>query len=204
MRSSLFHRLETVLSKRKLTKFEKKKNCWAWLSNKSYKIFGSRCAKCLKYTFLFENIALKNFRLSCIVSTQDAYYIADTKSMTGARYNSLTCSLLVTNLYRISNRGRSPVDNDECSEGYVVKMNDCHPNASCVNTQGSRNWLCNPTYFGIGSICEGKFVIFRPRDLIMYVLLNVIKEHAEFVKQIFDTWEHKSLSPNTLRNYRHS
>ena len=50
----------------------------------------------------FWNIALKNFRLSCIVSTQDAYYIADTKSMTGARYNSLTCSLLVTNLYHIS------------------------------------------------------------------------------------------------------
>ena len=88
----------------------------------------------------FWNIALKNFRLSCIVSTQDAYYIADTKSMTGVRYNSLTCSLLVTNLYHISNRGRSPVDNDECSEGYVVKMNDCHPNASCVNTQGSRKF----------------------------------------------------------------
>ena len=83
-------------------------------------------------------------------------------------------------------------------------MNDCHPNASCVNTQGSRNWFCNPTYFGNGSICEGKFVIFRPRDLIMYVFLNVIKEHAEFVIQMFDKWKHKSLSPNTLRNYCHS
>ena len=82
-------------------------------------------------------------------------------------------------------------------------MNDCHPKACCVNTQGSHNCSCNPTYFGNGSICEGKFVIFRPRDLIMYVLLNVIKEHAEFVIQMFDKWRHKSLSPNTLRNYCH-
>ena len=82
-------------------------------------------------------------------------------------------------------------------------MNDCHPNASCVNTQGSHNCYCNPTYFGNGSICEGKFVIFRPRDLIMYVFFNVIKEHAEFVIQMFDKWKHKSLSPNTLRNYCH-
>ena len=83
-------------------------------------------------------------------------------------------------------------------------MNDCHPNASCVNTQGSHYFSCNLTYFGNGSICEGKFVIFRPRDLIMYVFLNVIKEHAEFVIQMFDKWKHKSLSPNTLRNYCHS
>nr|XP_058961199.1 uromodulin-like [Pocillopora verrucosa] len=33
-------------------------------------------------------------------------------------------------------------------------MNDCHLNASCVNTQGSYNCSCNPTYIGNGSICE--------------------------------------------------
>ena len=80
-------------------------------------------------------------------------------------------------------------------------MNDCHPNASCVNTQSSYNCSCNPTYIGNGSICEGKFVIFRLRNLIMYVLLNVTKEHAELVTQIFDMRKLKSLSPNTLRNY---
>ena len=83
-------------------------------------------------------------------------------------------------------------------------MNDCHRNASCVNTQGSYNCSCNPTYIGNGSICEGKIVIFRPRNLILCVLLNIIKEHAELVIQIFDKRKHKSLSPNTLRNYCHS
>ena len=114
---------------------------------------------------------------------------------------NVLCSLQI---FTISlNRGRSLLDVIECSEDYVIKMNDCHHNASCVNTKGSHNCYCNPTYFGNGSICEGKFVVCRLRDLIMYVLLNVIKEHAEFVIQIFDTWEHKSLSPNALRNYCH-
>ena len=31
----------------------------------------------------------KNFRLSCTVSTQDAYYIADTRGMFFTRYKSL-------------------------------------------------------------------------------------------------------------------
>ena len=46
--------------------------------------------------------------------------------------------------------------------------------------------------------------IFRLRNLIMYVLLNVTKEHAELVTQIFDMRKQKSLSPNTPRNYCHS
>ena len=45
---------------------------------------------------------------------------------------------------------------DECSEVYGVKMNDCHPKASCVNTQGSYNCSCNPSYIGNGSIREDK------------------------------------------------
>ena len=109
------------------------------------------------------------------------------------------CSLLVTNLYHISQPRMFSSRHWRVQWG----MNDCHPNACCVNTQASHNCSCNPTYFGNGSICEGKFVIFRPRDLIMYVFLNVIKEHAEFVIQMFDRWKHKSLSPNTLRNYCH-
>ena len=46
-------------------------------------------------------------------------------------------------------------DVDECSEAYAVKMNVCHPNASCTNTQGSYNCSCNPTLIGDGFNCEG-------------------------------------------------
>ena len=67
------------------------------------------------------------------------------------------------------NWGRYLLDIDECSEDFVVKMNDCHLNASCVNTQGSYNCSCNPTYIGNGSLCEGKFMIFSLRNFIMYV-----------------------------------
>ena len=57
-------------------------------------------AKCLTNILLYKNKELKNIRLS---STPDAYYIADSKSMKGSRYNPvLTCSLLVTNLYCLS------------------------------------------------------------------------------------------------------
>ena len=62
--------------------------------------------------------------------------------------------------------------------------------------------LCHKSLNGF--ICEGKFVIFRLRNLIMYVFLNVTMEHAELVIQIFVKRKHKSLSPNTLRNYCHS
>ena len=77
-------------------------------------------------------------------------------------------------------------------------MNDCHPNASCVNTQGSYNCSCNPTYIGNGAICEGKFVIFRLRNLITYDLLNAIKEFAESIIQIIEKRMNKFFSPNTL------
>ena len=41
---------------------------------------------------------------------------------------------------------RSLSDVDECSEAHPFKMNKCHPNASCTNTQGSYNCSCNPTF----------------------------------------------------------
>ena len=75
-------------------------------------------------------------------------------------------------------------------------MNDCHPNASCVNSQGSYNCSCDPTYIGNGVICKGKFVMFRLRNLTMNVF-NVTRERAELVIQIFDKRKHKSMSPNT-------
>ena len=75
-------------------------------------------------------------------------------------------------------------------------MNDCHPNAFCVNSQGSYNCSCDPTYIGNGVICKGKFVMFRLRNLTMNVF-NVTRERAELVIQIFDKRKHKPMSPNT-------
>ena len=46
-------------------------------------------------------------------------------------------------------------DVDECSEAHPVKMDKCHSNASCANTQGSFNCSCNPTFIGDGFDCEG-------------------------------------------------
>ena len=55
----------------------------------------------------------------------------------------------------------SLLDIDECSEVHAVKMNKCHPNASCINTQGSYNCCCNPTYIGDGFKCGGMFGFWR-------------------------------------------
>ena len=51
----------------------------------------------------------------------------------------------------------SLLDTDECSGAHAVKLNKCHPNASCINTKGSYNCLCNPTYTGNGFKCTGTF-----------------------------------------------
>ena len=48
-------------------------------------------------------------------------------------------------------------DIDECSEAYPSKMIKCHPNASCINTQGSYDCSCKPTYMGSGFECKGTF-----------------------------------------------
>ena len=46
-------------------------------------------------------------------------------------------------------------DVDECRKAHPVKMDKCHSNASCANTQGSYNCSCNPTFIGDGFDCEG-------------------------------------------------
>ncbi|CAH3159148.1 unnamed protein product [Pocillopora meandrina] len=33
-------------------------------------------------------------------------------------------------------------------------MNECHPNAPCINTQGSYHCSCHPTYVGNGFECK--------------------------------------------------
>ena len=53
-------------------------------------------------------------------------------------------------------------DIDECKEGHDIKMKKCHPNASCINTQGSYNCSCNPTYTGSGFECKGTFGFLQP------------------------------------------
>ena len=57
-------------------------------------------------------------------------------------------------------------DIDECREVHVDKIKQCHPSASCINTQGSYNCSCNPDYIGDGFSCEGTFGIYH---LISYV-----------------------------------
>ena len=129
-------------------------------------MFASRCAKCLTYIYLKKNYGLKNIGLSFLLILK-VWRVQDI-----TRFQLV---LYWLQIFTISlDWRRSLLDIDECSEVYDVKMNDCHLNASCVNTQGSYNCSCNPTYIGNGAICEGKFVIFRlVRNLITYVLLNV-------------------------------
>ena len=46
-------------------------------------------------------------------------------------------------------------------------MNDCDPNASCTNTQGSYICSCKSKYSGNGLNCEGTFGIYYAIKLIM-------------------------------------
>ena len=57
-------------------------------------------------------------------------------------------------------------DIDECGEAHAVKMNNCHPNASCTNTQGSYNYSCKPKYIGNGTNCKGTFGIYHAFKLV--------------------------------------
>ena len=43
-------------------------------------------------------------------------------------------------------------DIDEC----VADMDDCHEQASCMNTDGSYTCTCNTGYTGNGQECSGK------------------------------------------------
>ena len=46
-------------------------------------------------------------------------------------------------------------DIDECSRAHPMKMKECHPNASCINTQGSYYCSCHTTFTGNGIECKG-------------------------------------------------
>ena len=53
---------------------------------------------------------------------------------------------------------------------------------------------------GMGLCVKVSFFYIQLRNLIMYVLLNVTKERAELVLQIFDKEKHKSLFSDTPAN----
>ena len=74
-------------------------------------------------------------------------------------------------------------DTDECSEA-PTKMNKCHPNASCINTQGSYNCSCDPAYNGDGWMdgfnCKGTFIFchafhFMVLDRILIHFCHIFK-----------------------------
>ena len=81
-------------------------------------------------------------------------YINEILTSAGVVYFSLTLSDQVFNNF-FNYYVRSLSDVDECSEAHPMKMNNCYPNASCANTQGSYNCSCNPTFIGNGLNCEG-------------------------------------------------
>ncbi len=54
-----------------------------------------------------------------------------------------------------------PTDIDECVSG----VHNCHSSASCTNTVGSYNCLCNQPYTGDGKTCNlvaGKYFTLFP------------------------------------------
>ena len=60
--------------------------------------------------------------------------------------------------------------------------------------------LAIPPILGMGRCVKVSFFYIQLRNLIMYVLLNVTKERAKLVIQIFDKEKHKSLFSDTLAN----
>ena len=44
-------------------------------------------------------------------------------------------------------------DIDECAD---VTLNNCDTDATCTNTEGSYQCVCNDGYSGNGTVCEGK------------------------------------------------
>jgi hypothetical protein len=60
-------------------------------------------------------------------------------------------------------------DIDECSEVNV----SCHPNATCINTQGSYNCQCKDGYEGFGKKnCTGKTVFVKQNTFFLHSVIS--------------------------------
>ena len=44
-------------------------------------------------------------------------------------------------------------DTDECAD---PSLNNCDTDATCTNTEGSYQCVCNDGYSGDGTVCQGK------------------------------------------------
>lgn len=61
-------------------------------------------------------------------------------------------------------------DIDKCKEGQDIEMNECHPNASCINSQGSYHCSCNSIYVENGFECKGMFSFLLTFQLVKAAL----------------------------------
>ena len=55
-----------------------------------------------------------------------------------------------------------------------MKMNECHPNASCNNTQSSYKCSCNPTYMGMVLIAKIRLVFCMHEGDEIYILFPML------------------------------
>ena len=105
--------------------------------------------------FLLETMVLLKFRLLNFVTFIFFYSRGDYDLLYLAYKVKYACSLS---------------DMDECRVGHDIKMNECHPNASCINTQGSYHCFCNPTYVGNSFECKGMFSFLQTFKLVKAAL----------------------------------
>ena len=73
--------------------------------------------------------------------------------------NDIYCSLILTQYVHYLS------DFDECSEAHPLKVKECHPNAYCINTQGSYNCSCSTIFIGNGFECKGTFGFLKTSQL---------------------------------------
>ena len=81
-------------------------------------------------------------------------------------------------------------DFDECSNG----SHDCHENATCFNTPGYFECICNPGFTGDGRICAGNVIaclfffstlpLFRVRDSIFLSLTYTQTDKIHRIKKL--------------------
>ena len=76
-------------------------------------------------------------------------------------FDALVSAILLQSYCSMSNVMILLADLNECISS------PCHINATCINTNGSFNCVCNPGYTGNGFECDGRFGVryFSQRNL---------------------------------------